>query len=36
MIWELSGDYPKEGGDTLTTLVYDFLKNLHKNPCMEM
>ena len=24
MIWELSGDHPKEGGDTLTTLVYDF------------
>ena len=25
MIWELSGDYPKEGGDTLTTLAYDIL-----------
>ncbi|HHX18399.1 MAG TPA: glycoside hydrolase [Clostridium sp.] len=22
MIWELSGDYPKEGGNTLTALVY--------------
>ncbi len=30
MIWELSGDHPKEGGDTLTTLVYDFFKNSSK------
>lgn len=32
MIWELSGDYPKEGGDTLTTLVYDFLKKSSQKP----
>ncbi|MDQ2087432.1 glycosyl hydrolase family 18 protein [Herbivorax sp. ANBcel31] len=27
MIWELSGDYPKEGGDTLTTLIYDNIES---------
>jgi len=23
MIWELSGDYPAEGGTTLTSVIYD-------------
>lgn len=27
MVWELSGDYPKEGGDTLTSLAYGILNS---------